>query len=185
MILKEEVANTNVRLQAAVLDRETVVSSVILAAALVGGALLRLWQINAMGFNTDEAVYSGQAAALAGIPVLKDIFPVFRAHPLLFQVFLSLVYRIQFSDLAGRLLAVAVGLGTVFLAYQTGKTLYGKMTGAFAALFLALMPYHVLVSRQVLLDGPMVFFTTLTMYFLSRFGVSQKPDSYLFFLPFD
>ena len=43
-----------------------------------------------MGYNTDEAVYAGQAAAIAGVPYLKDMFPVFRAHPLLFQFILSL-----------------------------------------------------------------------------------------------
>jgi hypothetical protein len=37
------------------------------------------------------------------------------------------------------------------------------------------MPYHVIVSRQLLLDGPMVFFATLTLYILARFGKSQKP----------
>ena len=52
-----------------------------------------------MGYNTDEAVYSGQAAAIAGVNGLKDIFPIFRAHPLLFQFMLSILYRIQFSDL--------------------------------------------------------------------------------------
>ena len=29
---------------------------------------------------------------------------------------------------------------------------------------MALMPYHVVVTRQVLLDGPMVFFATLTLW---------------------
>ena len=28
---------------------------------------------------------------------------------------------------------------------------------------MALMPYHVVVTRQVLLDGPMTFFATLTL----------------------
>ena len=137
-------------------------SRLLLAIALVSGSVLRLWQINAMGYNTDEAVYAGQAAAIAGVAGLKDIFPIFRAHPLLIQFVLALIYKIQFSDLAGRLLAVAIGLGTVYLTYLAGKTLYGRLPGAVAALFLALMPYHVTVSRQFLLDGPMVFFGTLT-----------------------
>jgi hypothetical protein len=153
---------------------EAVLSRIILILSLVTGSFLRLWQINAMGYNTDEAVYAGQAAAIAGVPVLKDIFPVFRAHPLLFQFTLSLLYKVYFSDLLGRLLAVAVGIGTIFLVYQLGKILYGRMPGALAALFIALMPYHVVVSRQVLLDGPMVFFATLTIYMLARFGRSQN-----------
>jgi hypothetical protein len=163
------------RAVAAARFNEVVISRVILALALAAGAYMRLWQINAMGLNTDEAVYAGQAASISGIPVLKDIFPVFRAHPLLVQFVLSLIYRIYFSDLVGRLFAVAVGLGTVYVTYLIGKTLYGRLTGALAAAALALMPYHVIVSRQLLLDGPMVFFATLTMYMLARFGKSQNP----------
>ena len=153
---------------------EVTLSRLIFAVALVLGGFLRIWQINAMGYNTDEAVYAGQAAAIAGVPVLKDIFPVFRAHPLLFQFMLSVVYKIYFSDLLGRVLAVAVGIGTIYITYQLGKTLYGRLPGALAAIFMALMPYHVVVSRQVLLDGPMVFFATVTLYMLARFGKTQK-----------
>jgi 4-amino-4-deoxy-L-arabinose transferase-like glycosyltransferase len=162
-------------IQSSSVVNEVILTRLILLLALFGGAFMRIWEINAMGYNTDEAVYAGQAAAIAGVPYLKDMFPVFRAHPLLFQFVLSVIYKIQFSDLAGRLLAVVVGMGTVFLTYQLGKTLYGKLPGALAALFLALMPYHVIVSRQMLLDGPMVFFSTLTLYMLARFGKSERP----------
>lgn len=153
---------------------EVALSRLILLIAMAAGSFLRLWQINAVGYNTDEAVYAGQAAAISGIPGLKDIFPIFRAHPLLVPFVLSLIYRIHFSDLAGRLLAVTVGLGTVYLVYLTGKALYGRIPGALAAAFLAVMPYHVVVSRQFLLDGPMVFFATLTLYMLTRFGATHK-----------
>ncbi len=153
---------------------QVVLTRLMLLAAVVGGGFLRVWEINAMGYNTDEAVYAGQAAAIAGVPYLKDMFPVFRAHPLLFQFLLSIIYKFQFSDLAGRLLAAAVGIGTILVAYQIGKTLYGRLPGALAAIFLALMPYHVIVSRQVLLDGPMVFCATLTLYMLARFGKTQR-----------
>jgi hypothetical protein len=155
---------------------ETLLSRLILVLAMAGGTFLRLWQINAMGFNTDEAVYAGQAAAISGVPALKDIFPIFRAHPLLFQFLLSLVYRFHFSDVAGRYLSIFIGLATIFLVYETGKILYGRMPGALAAVFIALMPYHVVVTRQVLLDGPMVFFATVTIYMLARFGKTQKPE---------
>ena len=153
---------------------EVVLSRLLLLCALAGGSFLRIWDINAMGYNTDEAVYAGQAAAIAGVPYLKDMFPVFRAHPLLFQFILSVIYKYQFSDVSGRLLAAAVGIGCVLVAYQIGNTLYGPLPGALAAIFLALMPYHVIVSRQVLLDGPMVFCATLSLYMLARFGKEQR-----------
>jgi hypothetical protein len=175
MIVRNETIDQRVQARSYAVIKEIVLTRVILAAAFAGGIFLRLWEINALGYNTDEAVYSGQAAAIAGVPILSGIFPIFRAHPLLFQLILSLLYRIYFADLAGRLLAVAFGIGTIFLTYQAGKLLYGRLPGALAALFMALMPYHVLVSRQVLLDGPMVFFATLTLYLLAYFGKTQKP----------
>ena len=155
--------------------QEATISRVLVAFSMATGSFLRLWQINAMGYNTDEAVYAGQAAAIAGVSGLKDIFPIFRAHPLLVPFLLSLIYKIQFSDLAGRILAVVFGLGTVYLTYMTGKALYGRLPGAVAALFVALMPYDVVISRQLLLDGPMVFFATLSLYLLARFGKTQRP----------
>lgn len=142
---------------------------------LLLAAAVRLWSVNSLGFNTDEAVYAGQAAAIAQAPDLKDIFPIFRAHPLLFQFFLAVLYSFGVSDLIGRLAAVAVGLATVFLVYKLGELLYGRRAGLVAALFLALMPYHVIVTRQVLLDGPMALFATLTLYMLARFAQTEQP----------
>jgi len=134
-----------------------------------------MWGLNQIGFNTDEAVYSGQAAAIAQVPVLRDIFPVFRAHPLLFQFLLALLFNFGVSDLAARLLAVAIGVATVFIVYRLGSLLYGEYTGILAALILAVMPYHVVVSRQVLLDGPMVLCATLTLYLLARYALTGNP----------
>lgn len=153
---------------------ETLLARLILVLAVAAGAFLRIWQINAMGYNTDEAVYAGQAAAIAGVEGLKEIFPVFRAHPLLFQFILSVIYHFNFNDLWGRLLAAGIGLGTIYLTYRLGRLLYSELAGALAAAFMALMPYHVLVSRQVLLDGPMTFFATLALLLLAKFGRSGR-----------
>jgi hypothetical protein len=169
-------AITAPRLKALPTLSEVALTRLILILALAVGVLLRVWQINAIGYNTDEAVYAGQAAAIAGVPGLKDIFPIFRAHPLLFQFVLSVIYKLYFNDLMGRILAAIIGMGTVYLTYALGKTLYGRLPGAMAAAFIAFMPYEVVVSRQVLLDGPMVFFATLTLYTLARFGKTQRVE---------
>jgi hypothetical protein len=160
-----------------VVNTGVLVDRLILTLALSAGLILRLWQINALGFNSDEAVYAGQAAAIAGEPSLKEFFPMFRAHPLLFQFVLALglpFVGIERLDILGRLLAAAMGFLTVVLVYQIGAVLYRPRVGAFAALFMALMPYHVVVSRQALLDGPMTLFSTLSLYFLARFAASQR-----------
>lgn len=141
-----------------------------LLAIIVAAAFLRLWKVNALGFNSDEAVYAGQAAAIAGDPALSNLFPIFRAHPLLHQFVLSIVYLVGVNDFLARLLSVLVGLATVLLVYLLARLLYGVRAGLLAALFMALMPYHVIVSRQVLLDGTLVFCATLTLYLLANYA---------------
>ena len=144
----------------------------VLLVALLG-ALIRLWQIGSLGFNSDEAVYAGQAASIAGKADYLPYFPIFRAHPLLYQSLLSVIYRVSVSDVAGRALTVVFGVATLVVVYALGRLLYGPRAGIVAMLLLAVMPYHVIVTRQVLLDGPMVFFATLALWLLVKYCVGQ------------
>jgi MFS family permease len=146
-----------------------------LAAVLAVATGVRVWQLNSVGFNSDEAVYSGQAAAIASEPELADLFPVFRAHPLAFQTLLSLAWRVGLDAGFERFASAAAGVVTVYLAYELGRQLYGRRAGLIAALLLALMPYHVVVSRQVLLDGPMTMLATLTLLTLVRYVLTGAP----------
>jgi 4-amino-4-deoxy-L-arabinose transferase-like glycosyltransferase len=148
-----------------------------LLGVLLVAALPRVWALASVGFNSDETVYGGQAASLAGDPSTSQFFPVFRAHPLLFQTALSVVYRLGGGDVAARLLVAALGVATVLVVFRLGRLLYGGRVGLVAALLLALMPYHVGVSRQVLLDAPMTFLATLTLLFLARFLVTRSARS--------
>ena len=136
-------------------NRPNLVYPLLLMLALTGGAVLRLWQFNSLGLNTDEAVYAGQAAGVIGDATLKPFFPVFRAHPMLFQFIVSLGFLFGVNDWVGRLFSIAIGLATLYLVYRLGALLYGRQAAVFATLFLALMPYHVIVTRQIILDGPM------------------------------
>src|ERR1035437_9506696 len=146
-----------------------------LGIVLLAAAAVRLWAINSVGFNNDEAVYSGQGAALAADPIYSGLFAIFRAHPLLVQFLDSIAFRlIGVGDVAPRLISVAFGLGGVALAYATGSMLYTKRVGLTAAAGLALMPYHVIVTRQALLDGPETTLFLLTIYLLARYARSSQ-----------
>ena len=145
------------------------------AVVLAAAAALRFWGLGSLGFNSDEAVYAGQAAALAGNPVYVEDFPVFRAHPMLVQSMLSPFFAAGEHDLAGRVVIAVVGIATVALVYVLGSTMYSsRATGLLSAALVAVMPYHVVVSRQVLLDGPMVFFSTLTLLCVARFAHTEQ-----------
>jgi hypothetical protein len=146
----------------------------LLAGAVAVALFLRLWRISAVGFNSDEAVYAGQAAALAGNPNYVDMFPVFRAHPMLFQSLLSPLFRTGEVDVAGRVVVAVFGAATVVAVYLVGARLYGRHVGLLAALLVAVMPYHAVVSRQVLLDGPMTLFATVTLYCFIRYAEAHR-----------
>ncbi len=147
----------------------------VLAAALAGGAALRFVGLGRVGLNSDEAVYAAQAASLAKNPHFTAIFPVVRAHPLLVQMLASPLYAAGRPDTVGRYIVAAFGLGTVGLVYLAGRILYGARVGAAAALLLAVMPYHVMLSRQFLLDGPMTFFTTAALVCIAKAVKSAAP----------
>lgn len=147
---------------------------VALLAVAALATFVRLWGLDAVGLNSDEIVYVGQGASIAGDTAFTQRFPIFRAHPLLFQSLLSIQHSLHPSDFLARLAAVVFGVASVLLLYAIGRRLYDRSVGLAAAAILALMPYHVVVSRQVLLDGPMVFFLLLGIYALVRYAQSGR-----------
>jgi hypothetical protein len=150
--------------------RDRAIDLGVLALAVVVGTTLRVVRLGAVGLNSDEAVYAGQAASLVGNPHFAANFPVIRAHPLLFQVLVSPFYRTGIPEVPGRYVNAFFGVGTIVLVFQLGRLLYGRRVGSLAALLLAVMPYHVIITRQVLLDGPMTFFATAALACLAAMG---------------
>ena len=153
-------------------DRLSVMTVV---AAVAVGAIVRLVDLGAIGFNSDEAVYAGQAAALAGQTDYSKFFAIFRAHPLLVQFLLSIAFQFGVSDVAGRLVSVLFGLAAIPLMYLLGRLLFTRAVGVIGAVTLALLQYHVTVSRQVLLDGPETTLFLLSMYLLARYAATSRP----------
>ncbi len=151
-------------------SRIRVLPLAVVTGILVLAAAVRLWAITSVGFNNDEAVYAGQAAALAADHTYSGLFAIFRAHPLLVQFLVSLVYRVVgVDDVTPRLLSIAFGVMAVWLVFLTGRLLYGERAGIIAAAVLALMPYHVIVTRQLLLDGPETTLFLLAVYLLAQY----------------
>ncbi len=136
---------------------------VFVAAIVASGLALRVVNLGSVGFNSDEAVYAGQGGALLGVGELDQHFSIFRAHPLLLQLVAGSVLHLAGpSDLAVRLVvSVVFGLGTVIVTHRLARRMYGPTVGLAAAAIVAVLPYHVIISRQVLVDVPMAFFAGL------------------------
>ena len=97
---------------------------VILAVA----AFLRLYALDRLGFNSDEAVYGGTGGVDRGCEILT-YFPIYRAHPLLYQV--GVVDRVPFvlSDFVGPAVVRAFGLAAIVVMLALGAWLYGRRAG--------------------------------------------------------
>jgi hypothetical protein len=141
-----------------------------LSVLVVLAAVPRLVSLGRVGFNSDEAVYAGQGAALLGDDRMAEFFSIFRAHPLLLQGMIGSLFTITgVDDVAARMLvALVFGVGTVLVTYYLGREVAGPAVGAVAAVLLAVMPYHVVVSRQVMLDPPLAFFASLSLLLAIR-----------------
>lgn len=132
--------------------------------------ILRIWDIGWNGFNGDESIYSGQAASLLGDEEYTKNFAIFRAHPLLLQSLVSIAFALfGIHDTTARIVPVLFGTLTVFVTYLAAKQLFDNKIGLICSLILALMPFHIVFSRQVIVDVPLSFFVVLFLYFLAKY----------------
>ena len=69
------------------------------------------------------------------------------------------------TDFAALLPSILFGAATVCAIYALGHRLGGKFLGIGAAAVLAVLPFHVEMSRRAMLDAGYVFFLVLTAYF--------------------
>jgi len=154
-----------------VVRRENV--SLVIIVAL--GLFLRSWDLGWNGFNGDESIYSGQAASLLGEQDFLKDFAVFRAHPLLLQSLLSVAFALfGIHDTVARMVPVIFGTLSIFVTYLLAKELFDRKVALVSSLVLALLPFHIVFSRQVLLDVPLSFFVILFLYFVTKFKISER-----------
>ncbi len=154
----------------------------VVISILVIASDVRFWDIGDVGFNNDEAVYSGQAASLAGYEQFQKHFSLTRAHPLLFQFIVSILYYFfGVSDVAARLVSATFGTLTILVLYLTGRLLYDKKVAVAAALVTAVLPYHIIVTKQAMVDVPLSFFFVLTVYFMAKYmnARTHKSNTYI------
>ncbi len=78
--------------------------------------------------------------------------------------------------LVGRLLTVGMGVGTVWVTYTLGATLWGRRAGLVAALILAVTPLHAQHSHFLTVDVPATFWVMLSLLWSVRLATGNpKP----------
>lgn len=176
-------------------------------AILITGALLRLWGIHwglpnylhYYSYHPDENVLFGAAASI-------DIFngqfdPHFYNYGSLYIYLVNLGItlaaafgwiNLEISDIAsnvnqvaniyltGRIIAMIMGLATIYFVYILGRKAYGKLEGILAAAFLAVLPIHVMHSQFMAVDVPCTLFVVLSVIFGVRLLDGCRLRDYLF-----
>lgn len=140
----------------------------ILAVAL----LVRFHNLDLVPLNLDEScdtirgielIRDGQAEKFLNIPI-----SIYNGKiPVLFNLF-ALIVSHFFIDpiLVARIPSVFFGTLTIFLTYLLGRRLYSNKVGLLSALFLALLPWHIIMSRMGIKIILVPFFGTLIFYLL-------------------
>jgi 4-amino-4-deoxy-L-arabinose transferase-like glycosyltransferase len=103
--------------------------------------------------------------------VLKTGLPLANGNYLINQPPLGFYLQAAFakgvgglSITSGAVLVTLLGLGCVALVYGIGQLAYNRTAGFFAALIFAFNPWHLLMSRTLLIDLPCLFFSLLTVF---------------------
>lgn len=130
---------------------------------------LRTRDLQPTSFYGDDAEYGIVAAYLANNPFdltyprIAGFFgsPFVSQPPLVLYVF-ALAYAIfGVDDAVGVYVSLLLGVATVGLVYALGWLMRDRATGFVAATFLAVMPFHIALSRKAMLEAGLAFFMTL------------------------
>jgi 4-amino-4-deoxy-L-arabinose transferase-like glycosyltransferase len=76
--------------------------------------------------------------------------------------------------IVGRMISVLFGVGTVWIAYLSGRRLGGKWAARLAAALLAVNVFHIARSHLIEVDLPLTFFALLALWLL--LGLTKKPS---------
>jgi 4-amino-4-deoxy-L-arabinose transferase-like glycosyltransferase len=158
---------------------------IALAAIILVAAVLRIYALADVpaGLYCDEAGngYNAYALGTAGIdengtrwPLYVWSFATAYKNPAFIYAAILPVKLLGLSEFSVRLTAALFGIGTVAAMFFLGRAMFGPWVGFWAALFLALSPWHLHFSRIAfeLIVFPFLFVTGTV--FLVRFTQGRR-----------
>jgi len=80
--------------------------------------------------------------------------------------------------LIGRATTAIIGTATVFVVYRIGQIAYSERAAVFAASIFAVNVLHADLSHYIVVDVPMVFLATVSLYFAIRLAESGAANDY-------
>lgn len=120
-------------------------------AVLLLAAFLRIYRLAAIpfGWHPDEATKALLARDVLAGKYFPAFFSAFTGREALFVYLEALLFALVGEGIfAGRLLAAFCGILTVALTYSIGREWFNRRTGVLAAVFLAILLWHLIASRN-------------------------------------
>ncbi|WP_243438817.1 glycosyltransferase family 39 protein [Fundidesulfovibrio soli] len=143
-----------------------------MALVLAAAALIRLWQFDTPSLWFDEAL----VAMVAKLPVDSVIRRALMTdfHPPAYYLLTKLMLAVGDDDAVLRAPSLIFGLGGVWLAWWTGRSLWNARIGLSMAAVVAVLPWHVLLSRQLRPYAIIFFFSLLAFSFTCRYAREKR-----------
>ncbi len=73
-----------------------------------------------------------------------------------------------------KILTIVMGTATVYAVYALGVELYNKKVGLLASALLALSSYHIMFSKTLMLEVPVISFIFFSLYFFWRYYTTKS-----------
>ena len=147
-------------------------SAPLLLLIILTATALRLWHLDSvpLGLHNDEA-WTGINAR----EVLRDgwigpyLYPSGLGQPSGPVYFTALLFTlVPQTSFTLRLSMALFGIATVALTYAVGRAMFDRTTGLFAAALLAIMPWHLHLSRTAFMVGAWPFIEMAILWTLFR-----------------
>ncbi len=121
--------------------------------------VLRLPNLTLQPIFADEAIYIRWAQVMRAEPTLRFVSMSDGKTPLFMWMMIPLFKIFEDPLLAGRILSVMSGYGTLLGALFLGWKFFEKKVGIWAAFFIAITPFMVFFDRMALVDSMLAAFS--------------------------
>lgn len=125
----------------------------------------RLYQIMSLPIFTDEAIYTRWSQIARFDPNWRFISLTDGKQPSFVWVDMIIMRFVSDPLLAGRLVSVFAGFGTMIGLYFLGKTLFNKKVGVIASFLYIIYPFALVYDRMALYDSLVATFAVWALLF--------------------
>ncbi len=152
----------------------------VLAATTLLALALRLYRIGYESLDMDELV---QVKGYSHSPYALVIWAAMMGQPVLDYLIGATIWRagLAESDVAVRIPAALFGAGSVMLLGLWSRQIAGRSVGITAALFLAVCPFHIILSQQARQYTIFVFVALATLMLLDRARRLRNTPAWILF----